>query len=97
MGIIAPMALLGLSFAVLVAPLTASVLSSVSESDQGLASGLNNAASRIAQLAGVALAAGVGATMSGYRIGLILAAVLSIAGAAVIAMTLPAQRRPQRK
>jgi EmrB/QacA subfamily drug resistance transporter len=97
LGVIAPMVVLGLGFAVLIAPLTASVLSSVSENDQGLASGLNNAASRIAQLAGVALAAGVGATMSGYRTGLFLAAALSIAGAVVIIITMPAQRRPARK
>jgi EmrB/QacA subfamily drug resistance transporter len=93
-GVIAPMILLGIGFAVLIAPLTATVLSSVAESDEGLASGLNNAASRVAQLAGVALAAGVGATMSGYRIGLILAAALSIAGALTIAMTAP--KRPSR-
>jgi EmrB/QacA subfamily drug resistance transporter len=97
MGVIAPMTLLGLGFAVLVAPLTAAVLSSVSESDEGLASGLNNAASRIAQLAGVALAAGVGATMSGYRVGLFIAAALSIAGSLTIVMTMPAQGRPKRK
>ena len=57
-GVYGPMALLGLSFAVLVAPLTAAVMSSVEDSDEGLASGINNAASRIAQLVGVALAAG---------------------------------------
>ncbi|HEY4253438.1 MAG TPA: MFS transporter, partial [Roseomonas sp.] len=58
LGVIAPMALLGLSFAVLVAPLTAAVMSSVDQADEGLASGINNTAGRIAQLAGVALAAG---------------------------------------
>src|SRR5262249_39672570 len=56
LGVVVPMALLGLSFAVLVAPLTASVMSSVADSDQGLASGVNNAVSRIAQLIGVAVA-----------------------------------------
>ena len=80
-GVIAPQTLLGLSFAVLVAPLTASVMSSVASVDEGLASGVNNAASRIAQLAGVAIAAGVGALASGYQFALAAAAILSAAGA----------------
>ena len=86
-GVIAPMTLLGISFAVLVTPLTASVLSSVAQTDEGLASGINNAASRIAQLAGVALAAGLGSAASGHRIGFIAAAAVSLAGAAVMALT----------
>src|SRR5262249_48033007 len=72
-GILGPMSLLGISFAVLVAPLTASVMSSVNRSDEGLASGINNAVSRIAQLAGVALAAGVASFASGYEVALTLA------------------------
>ncbi len=88
-GIIGPMTLLGLSFAVLVAPLTSSVMSSVEDADEGLASGINNAASRIAQLAGVALAAGVASFASGYEMGLAIAAAASIAGALAIATTLP--------
>lgn len=84
-GVIMPMTLLGISFAVLVAPLTASVMSSVQKSDEGLASGINNAASRVAQLAGVALAAGLGSVTLGYRIGLIAAAILSLAGTLTIA------------
>jgi hypothetical protein len=44
------MTLLGISFAVLVIPLTASVLSSVEQGDEGLASGINNAISRVVQL-----------------------------------------------
>lgn len=79
-GVIAPMALLGVSFAVLVAPLTAAVMSSVGASDQGLASGVNNAATRVAQLTGVAIAAGIGSLASGYRLGLIAAAIASLAG-----------------
>ena len=85
-GVIGPMTLLGVSFAVLVAPLTASVMSSVEDSDEGLASGVNNAVSRVAQLVGVALAAGLGAFASGYQLGLIAAAVLSLAGALTIAL-----------
>jgi hypothetical protein len=35
--------------------------------------------------------------MSGYRVGLIAAAILAVAGALAIVITVPAQRRPQRK
>jgi predicted MFS family arabinose efflux permease len=87
LGVIVPMTLLGLSFAVLVAPLTASVMSSVDQTDEGLASGINNAASRIAQLAGVALAAGVASLESGYEVGLAVAAATSIGGALTAAIT----------
>jgi predicted MFS family arabinose efflux permease len=87
LGVIVPMTLLGLSFAVLVAPLTASVMSSVDQTDEGLASGINNAASRIAQLAGVALAAGVASLESGYEVGLAVAAATSIGGAFTAAIT----------
>ena len=88
-GVVAPEALLGLSFAVLVAPLTASVMSSVPQADEGLASGINNAASRVAQLAGVAIAAGLGSLMSGYQLGLMAAAAVSAAGALTIAFNGP--------
>jgi hypothetical protein len=91
-GVIAPQALLGISFAVLVAPLTASVLSSVTSSDEGLASGINNAVSRVAQLAGVAIAAGLGALTSGRQWGLFAAATLSAAGALVTAVEVPPGR-----
>ncbi|MBR1170132.1 MFS transporter [Bradyrhizobium liaoningense] len=86
LGVIGPMTLLGLSFAVLVAPLTASVLSSVDPTDEGLASGINNAASRIAQLAGAALAAGFASFGSGYEVGLAIAAAASIGGALTAAI-----------
>jgi predicted MFS family arabinose efflux permease len=84
-GLYAPLTLLGISFAVLVAPLTASVMSSVAESDEGLASGVNNAASRVAQLVGVAMAAGLSTLMWGFQVGLFTAAAFSAAGALTIA------------
>ena len=93
LGVIVPMALLGISFAVLVAPLTASVMSSVADTDEGLASGVNNAVSRVAQLAGVALSAGVASHASGYETGLIAAAIFAAAGAVSIAVMLPRSRR----
>jgi EmrB/QacA subfamily drug resistance transporter len=86
LGVIAPQAVLGISFAVLVTPLTASVMSSVTQSDEGLASGINNAASRVAQLAGVAIAAGLGTLMFGYQFGLAAAAATSAAGALATAV-----------
>jgi EmrB/QacA subfamily drug resistance transporter len=88
-GVIGPMALLGLSFAVIAAPITAAVLSSVAEADEGLASGINNAASRVAQLGGVALAAGIASFTSGYRLGLLIAAAVSVAGAVMVVATVP--------
>jgi hypothetical protein len=84
------MALLGISFAALVAPLTASILSTVGPADEGLASGINNAISRVAQLIGIALAAGVASFAFGYEICLAGTAVVSIAAAVVAAATVPA-------
>jgi EmrB/QacA subfamily drug resistance transporter len=92
-GALAPMTLLGISFAVLVTPLTASVISSVKEADEGLASGVNNAASRIAQLGGIALAAGVASLAAGYEISLAIAALASACGAVAVAATIPQTTR----
>jgi EmrB/QacA subfamily drug resistance transporter len=89
LGVIGPMTLLGLAFAAIAAPLTATVLSSVDQADEGLASGVNNAVSRVAQLAGVALAAGVAPWEFGYQAGLATAAAASMAGALAVATTLP--------
>jgi EmrB/QacA subfamily drug resistance transporter len=58
-GVIAPMTLSGLGFALLVPPLTATALSSAPEALAGSASGVNNAVARTASLAGVAVAAGL--------------------------------------
>jgi EmrB/QacA subfamily drug resistance transporter len=89
LAVIAPMALLGISLAVLVTPLTASVISSVERSDEGLASGMNNATSRVAQLVGVALAAGIALLESGFQIGFIAAAAITMLGALTVAVTVP--------
>src|SRR5262245_47065533 len=91
LAVIGPMALLGISFAVLVTPLTASVISSVDQSDEGLASGINNATSRVAQLVGVALAAGIASLAYGFQIGFVAAAAVTLAGALTVAVTVPAK------
>jgi hypothetical protein len=65
------------------------VMSSVSDADEGLASGTNNAVSRIAQLTGIAVSAGVASFAFGYRAGLILAAICAVAGAVTMAVMLP--------
>jgi len=64
-------------------------LASVKEDDGGLASGVNNTVSRIAQLLGIALVAGVASYAADFVISLILAAVLSVAAALTIAVMLP--------
>jgi EmrB/QacA subfamily drug resistance transporter len=93
LAVLAPMTLLGLAFAVLITPLTATVMSSVEDKDEGLASGVNNTASRIAQLAGIALAAGLASLASGYEIAFLLAAFLSAGGAITAAATVPSESR----
>jgi EmrB/QacA subfamily drug resistance transporter len=96
LGVLAPMTLLGLAFAVLITPLTATVMSSVEDKDEGLASGVNNTASRIAQLVGIALAAGLASFASGYEIAFMLAAALSAGGAITAAATVPSKVRSKR-
>jgi EmrB/QacA subfamily drug resistance transporter len=89
LGAVAPLTLLGVSFAVLVAPLTASVMSSVTDADEGLASGINNAMSRVAQLVGIALAAGAASYPAGYVGSLAVAALVSAGAAIAVAVTVP--------
>jgi EmrB/QacA subfamily drug resistance transporter len=94
-GVLVPLGLLGLAFAILVAPLTSAVLSSVTDADEGLASGINNAMSRVAQLAGIALAAGLAFYASGFAASMIGAAVLAVGGACVMAATVPRRAEKQ--
>jgi EmrB/QacA subfamily drug resistance transporter len=95
---------LGLGLVSTVAPLTATVLSSVEDHHAGIASGVNNAVARSAQLMSVAaipLAAGITgdayrnpvAFSSGFRTAMWISASLSAAGAVLAFVTL-ADRRP---
>jgi len=95
-GVLAPVALLGVSFATLVTPLTAVVLSSLGDADEGLASGVNNAVARIAQMAGIALAAGFASYAAGYRAAFFAAAAMALAAAAIAMVLLPRGKRRRK-
>ncbi|MEL6748503.1 MAG: MFS transporter, partial [Pseudomonadota bacterium] len=68
LAVLVPMAIVGVSFASLAAPLTAAVMGCVSGHREGLASGINNTAARIAQLIGFATAAGLASFTDGYTL-----------------------------
>ncbi|MCB1256060.1 MAG: MFS transporter [Microthrixaceae bacterium] len=83
----------GAGMTLLIAPLTAAVLASVDDSRSGIASGINNAASRLAGLLAVAIipaAAGISASdtlgedlKAGYRGAMIISAGLMIVGSVI--------------
>lgn len=96
---------LGLGLATTVAPLTAAVLAAADERRAGVASGVNNAAARTAQLAAVAvvpLAAGItggayldpAAFTAGFRVAMGIVAGLAVAGG-VLAFATIRRLRPE--
>ncbi len=84
------MLLFGLGLAITVAPLTTTVMSDAHRGDSGIASGVNNAVARVAGLLGIAVVgvavanrSGAELDLAGYRIGMVLTAVLVAAGGVV--------------
>ena len=91
-GLLPGASLLGLGFALLVAPLTAAVMSAADPDRVSLASGVNNALARTAALTAIAVipvvsgltgAVGVAEMTHAYRISMLLAATAAVAAAAV--------------
>jgi predicted MFS family arabinose efflux permease len=84
-----PLIVFSLGLSLIVAPLTSTVLSDAGESDAGVASGVNNAAARVAGLLGIAVvgAAIAGSTnsldLSGFRLAMRITAALVAAGGLV--------------
>ena len=81
--------LFGLGLSITVAPLTSAMLSSISSSQAGVGSAVNNAVSRIAGLLAVAVIGifiGTSITLSGFQIGMIICSVLLILGGIISAV-----------
>ena len=75
-GVLPGVLLFGVGMALLVSPLTTTVMASVSKDDSGIDSGINNAISRVASLIVVALLGLLGATHA-YEFAMALCAVLA--------------------
>jgi hypothetical protein len=84
-----PLLVFSVGLSMIVAPLTATVLSDADDHDAGIASGVNNAVARVAGLLGIAIvgAAVAGADnrldQSGFRLAMAITAALVAAGGAI--------------
>ncbi|WP_369044834.1 MFS transporter [Sinomonas sp. P10A9] len=90
-----PMVLLGLGLAIMVAPLTATVLSAVPPGSEGVGSAVNNAVARIASLVAIGAAGAImGGVLDdgGFRRGVSATAILFAAAAVTSAVWIPTAR-----
>ncbi len=79
----------GLGLSITVAPLTAAILGSVSESQAGIGSAVNNAVARIAGLIAIAAigpVVGASLDLDGFRLSILVTAALLIAGGVISAL-----------
>jgi len=87
--------LFAIGLVLLVAPLTTTVMTSVEDSSSGIASGVNNAVSRIAGLVVIALL-GLAGTGNVYRFSMVLCAVFAAAAGIISFITIQNRNRPLR-
>ncbi len=90
-GVLVAMGVVGIGFALAVAPLTSVALANAPEGRGGAASGVSNAAARAAGLAGAAISAGLlaGDASAGYTVAMAAASVGALMAAALAAATIP--------
>lgn len=92
LNVLPPMLVFGIGLTLMVAPLTATVMASVSDKNSGLASAINNAVARAAGLIVVAMLGLFGASEA-YHFGMALVAVMAVAAGVISYIMI----RPQRE